>query len=384
MAQTTWYLDRGDTGAPIAQTLLDGNGNPVNLTGATVKFHMEDASGNVVVDDSTHVTIVNAAGGQVSYQWQAADVANAGTFYARWIVTFAGGSIESFPDANVNPLVVIIQGSIAPYRILVGPSKEDIIPYVRGQIEDYTVGSFVIPDSTFQSAVTRVTRDFSRFRPLSNPVGDFFAQTSPLVTVARQHRYQCTPSTGFANEIAWITDVLYRASGGFSAASEIGYLALLPFSPANTFLFTPSLVDAPSRRILRDEYLNEIDHYGIGQAGIAIDSTGTWVIDLFPVPVTDGMPVFVLYNSPHQVTVDAQGNANVLTVRPFDIQHFEGLMLAEILRLMAIRVTQQIDAKAGQTEVKASAADLRELARETLDMTHLALGGAAGVGEASS
>ena len=382
MAATTFYVKSGDTAPAITQALTDANGNVISLASATVRFHMEDASGNVITDAAA--TILNASTGQVSYQWAAADLVSPGTFYARWIITFTGGTIESVPDAALTPLEIIIEGSIAPYRILVGPSKEDIVPFVRGQIEDYTAGSFTIPDSTFQATVSKVARDFSRFRPLSNPVGDFFAQTSPLVTVANQHRYQCNSGAGFTNEIAWITDVLYRASGGFSAASEIGYMALLPFSPANTFLFTPSLVDAPSRRILRDEYLNEIDHYGVGQAGVLIDSTGAWVLDLFPVPVTSGLPIFVLYNSPHQVTTDAQGNANVLTVRPFDVQHFQSLVLAEILRILAIRVTRQIDAKAGQIEVKASAADLRELYRDTLDHAHLALGGAAGVGDVSS
>ena len=388
MPQSTWYLDRGDTAAPIAQTLLDGNNNAVVLTGASVKFHMEDSAGNVVVDAAA--TIPNPTGGGVQYAWQAADVANAGTFYARWIVTFAGGTIESFPDNNTNPLLVIIQGSIAPFRILVGSGKEDVVGFVRDQIEDYTDGNFVIPDGTFTRLASRVTRDLARFYPMQNVVGNVFAATSPLMTVNGQQRYICNSANGFTGEIARITDVLYRATSGFNAASEIGYLALLPFSPANTFLFTPSLVDSPTRRLLRNLYLNEIDHYGIGkdqdsngQAGIMLDSNGNFVIDLYPIPQS-ALPIYVRYDINHVVVNDSQGNATIPTLPGAAVRHFQSLLLAEVMRIVAIRITQQVDATAGMTAIKADPEQLKDLARDLRDDTYLELGYAAGIGDTSS
>ena len=92
-----FYLKRNDTKEPIQATLSDQAG-PVDLSGATVRFHMKDRRGVVVVDADAEV--VTAASGVVRYQWQAEDTEAAGDFYAEWEVTFASGAVQTFPNEN--------------------------------------------------------------------------------------------------------------------------------------------------------------------------------------------------------------------------------------------------------------------------------------------
>lgn len=71
----------------------------MNITGATVRFVMAPRRGGSDVVNAA-ATIVNAANGQVSYTWQAADTATTGAFCGQWKVTFSGGAVESFPNAG--------------------------------------------------------------------------------------------------------------------------------------------------------------------------------------------------------------------------------------------------------------------------------------------
>ena len=102
-----WTMKRNDTGPVITATLKDAAGAAVNLTTATqVKFKMRAvAPGSLKVDGTA--TVTNAAGGQVSYAWQAADTDTAGDYYAEWEVTFASGLIETFPNAGYITITIV-------------------------------------------------------------------------------------------------------------------------------------------------------------------------------------------------------------------------------------------------------------------------------------
>ena len=105
----TFYFGQNDTSPTLTDTLFDANGNAVDLTGATVHFTMTDRFGVVVINAATASIVAPATNGNVSYTWQSGDLANAGTYRARWIVTFAGGAIESFPNADgPNTLLIVI------------------------------------------------------------------------------------------------------------------------------------------------------------------------------------------------------------------------------------------------------------------------------------
>ena len=91
------YLKRGDTSPPFTATLRDANGDAVDLTGASARFHMRDPITNEVVVDAS-ATITDEPNGRVSYSWQAADTARAGHFDAEIEVTYGDLSRSTFPS----------------------------------------------------------------------------------------------------------------------------------------------------------------------------------------------------------------------------------------------------------------------------------------------
>lgn len=97
-------IKQNDTGPSLLVTLKDGDGNVINLTGATVRFHMVDLSGNTKVDSA--MVVVTAPSGLVRYNWLAADTNTPGTYYAEFEVTYSDLSIETFPNTD-NVAIVI-------------------------------------------------------------------------------------------------------------------------------------------------------------------------------------------------------------------------------------------------------------------------------------
>ena len=87
------------TEAPLQWTLQDQNGNPLDLTGATVTL--------VVVSPSTVRTtypaaITSATAGTVAVTLNAAAIPTPGAYQLQWDVTFSDGSTGSTdPIANL-------------------------------------------------------------------------------------------------------------------------------------------------------------------------------------------------------------------------------------------------------------------------------------------
>ena len=98
-------IKKGDTSPSIQSTLKDASGTAVDIAGATVKIHMKALGSSVLKVDQT-MTIVNASGGIVKYDWTASDTDTVGTYYVEFEVTRADSSIETFPN-NGNAVVVI-------------------------------------------------------------------------------------------------------------------------------------------------------------------------------------------------------------------------------------------------------------------------------------
>lgn len=94
-----FYIGQGDTASTLLVTLRDANGNAVNITGASVHIDVTPIHGGTKVVDAA-ATIVNAAGGQVSYTFTAPQTATPGDYLATFTVTFGGGQVESFPNAG--------------------------------------------------------------------------------------------------------------------------------------------------------------------------------------------------------------------------------------------------------------------------------------------
>jgi hypothetical protein len=97
-------IKQNDTSPSLLVTLQDGDGNTINVTSGTVRFHMVDLARSVKVDGA--MTLVNASIGLVRYDWQAADTDTAGTYYAEFEVTYADGSIETFPNTDSVAIVI--------------------------------------------------------------------------------------------------------------------------------------------------------------------------------------------------------------------------------------------------------------------------------------
>lgn len=97
-------IKQNDTSPALQATLQDYAGSPINLLGASVRFHMKSLEGAVVVD--APMTVTNAAGGTVQYNWQAADTDTAGTYYAEFEVTYSDLSIETFPNTDNIAIVI--------------------------------------------------------------------------------------------------------------------------------------------------------------------------------------------------------------------------------------------------------------------------------------
>lgn len=98
-------IKQNDTSPSLLANLKDYDNNPVNITGASVMFHMKDISGTLKVDSA--MTIVDAVNGIVRYDWVAGDTDTAGAYYVEFEVTYADSAVETFPNTgNLSVLVV--------------------------------------------------------------------------------------------------------------------------------------------------------------------------------------------------------------------------------------------------------------------------------------
>ena len=99
-------IKQNDTSPSLQATLKDASLSPVDLTGATVMFHMKSVDGTVKVDQE--MTITDATGGVVRYDWQSGDTDTVGSYYVEFEVTYADASIETFPN-NGNKVVSVVK-----------------------------------------------------------------------------------------------------------------------------------------------------------------------------------------------------------------------------------------------------------------------------------
>lgn len=90
----TFFIKRGDT-SPAIRYLLQPSG--VNLAGSTVRFQMRERGGAMTLNAPAVVTIPTGTP-TVGYDWQSDNTAEAGQFEAEFEVTYADGTVETFPN----------------------------------------------------------------------------------------------------------------------------------------------------------------------------------------------------------------------------------------------------------------------------------------------
>jgi len=98
-------IKQNDTSPALQATLKDAALVPIDLTGATVMFHMKSVDGTIKVDEA--MTITNNEGGVVQYNWQAGDTDTVGTYYVEFEVTYADASVETFPNNGSKAIKVV-------------------------------------------------------------------------------------------------------------------------------------------------------------------------------------------------------------------------------------------------------------------------------------
>lgn len=102
----TFNIKRGDTSPSMLATLQDANGSAVDITGATVRFHMRKTGSSATVVDEA-ATVVTADAGLVRYDWQTSDTDTVGSYQAEFEVTYSDGTIETFPNNSYIPVNIV-------------------------------------------------------------------------------------------------------------------------------------------------------------------------------------------------------------------------------------------------------------------------------------
>jgi hypothetical protein len=105
---TTYTLKQNDT-APVIEATLQLAGSSIDLTGATVKFHMADKSSGAIKVNAAATPDPDQVSnkGKVSYTWISADLNTEGTYSAEWEITFASGKIMTVPNTGYDTVTVV-------------------------------------------------------------------------------------------------------------------------------------------------------------------------------------------------------------------------------------------------------------------------------------
>ena len=95
MGDVTWK--QGDTGPALVANLQREDGTAINLTAATVKFHMRGPGEDDWAFEGS-ASITDAATGEVTYTPTAITTAEMGTFEGEFEATLSGGMVVTCPN----------------------------------------------------------------------------------------------------------------------------------------------------------------------------------------------------------------------------------------------------------------------------------------------
>ena len=93
-------IKRNDTLPSVSGTLLDPDGNAVNLTGATVKFIYRLSTEPRSAAVSGSVVLVDENNGVVRFDWTDGDTDVPGIYFAEFETTFGTGEVQTTPNTS--------------------------------------------------------------------------------------------------------------------------------------------------------------------------------------------------------------------------------------------------------------------------------------------
>jgi hypothetical protein len=91
----TLKIVQNDTLPVINATIVDQDGNAVDLTSATVKFYMVNSETGVAKIDGHLCSIISAVDGTVRFSWESTDTDVVGNYLGEFEVTFPSGKIQT-------------------------------------------------------------------------------------------------------------------------------------------------------------------------------------------------------------------------------------------------------------------------------------------------
>lgn len=105
MSADVFYITQGDRLPWLGRVLLDGEGSPIDLSGAdSVKLIGETAGGYPAIDILCEKPVT--VGGQVIAKWGADDTAKAGSIRAKYVIAWPGGLEQSVPSNGALTIII--------------------------------------------------------------------------------------------------------------------------------------------------------------------------------------------------------------------------------------------------------------------------------------
>lgn len=101
---TIVYLKQNDTKPDLQITVNDDQDAAIDVTDATIAFHMNDSAGTSKVDAAG--AIVTAESGIIKYVWSTGDLDTIGTYNAEFQITFSDSSILTVPSKGYLTIVI--------------------------------------------------------------------------------------------------------------------------------------------------------------------------------------------------------------------------------------------------------------------------------------
>lgn len=98
-------IKRGDTRNAIKAVLKAASGEPVDLTGCSVNFHMAPLCRPAVISRAAHIE--DATGGEVWVVWAPGETDTAGIYRAEFEVIYDDGRRETYPNTGYISMQII-------------------------------------------------------------------------------------------------------------------------------------------------------------------------------------------------------------------------------------------------------------------------------------